>query len=145
MLRLVEINSKVKLDKMSTKDSQEFQDAMQAGQKASEAVRADGVNNTRRFSFRCDVEEHAPHLTKMLEYQRLLDVDVTVREASEADAAALSDLECRCPIVMGDTSMTIDRGTDYFAFTKIRHRRFWTEAGSLLQSRRFPDRNATPR
>ena len=33
MLRLVEINSKVKLDKMSTKDSQEFQDAMQAGQK----------------------------------------------------------------------------------------------------------------
>jgi hypothetical protein len=38
MLRLVEINSKVKLDKMSTKDSQEFQDAMQAGQKASEAM-----------------------------------------------------------------------------------------------------------
>ena len=29
-------------------------------------VRADGVNNTRRFSFRCDVEEHAPHLIKML-------------------------------------------------------------------------------
>jgi hypothetical protein len=82
-------------------------------------VRADGVNNTRRFSFRCDVEDHAPHLIKMLEYQRLLDVDVTVREASEADAAALSDLERRCPIVMGDTSMTIDRGTDYFAFTRL--------------------------
>jgi hypothetical protein len=69
----------------------------------SVTVRADGINNTRRFSFRCDVEEHAPHLIKMLEYQRLLDVDVTVREASEADAAALSDLERRCPIVMGDT------------------------------------------
>jgi len=55
----------------------------------------------------------------MLEYQRLLDVDVTVSEASEGDAAALSDLERRCPIVMGDTSMTIDRGTDYFAFTRL--------------------------
>ena len=85
----------------------------------SVTVMADGVNNTRRFSFRCEVEEHAPHLIKMLEYQRLLDVDVTVREASEADAAALSDLERRCPIVMGDTSMTIDRGTDYFAFTRL--------------------------
>src|SRR5580692_9010784 len=85
----------------------------------SVTVRADGVNNTRRFSFRCDVEERAPHLIKMLEYQRLLDVDVIVREASEADAAALSDLERRCPIVMGDTSMTIDRGTDYFAFTRL--------------------------
>ena len=85
----------------------------------SVTVMADGVNNARRFSFRCDVEERAPHLIKMLEYQRLLDVDVTVREASEADAAALSDLERRCPIVMGDTSMTIDRGADYFAFTRL--------------------------
>ena len=82
-------------------------------------VEADGINNNRRFTFRCDVEEHAPHLIKTLQYQRLLDVDVTVREATEADAAALSDLERRCPIVMGDTSMTIDRGTDYFAFTRL--------------------------
>lgn len=85
----------------------------------SVTVRADGVNNARRFSFRCEVEEHAPHLIKMLEYQRRLDVGVTVRETNEADAAALSDLERRCPIVMGDTSMTIDRGTDYFAFTRL--------------------------
>jgi hypothetical protein len=38
MLMLVEINSKVQLDKMSAKDSQEFRDAMQMGQKASEAM-----------------------------------------------------------------------------------------------------------
>src|ERR1700704_6103703 len=38
MLKLVEINSKVKLDKMSAKDSKEFRDAMQMGQKASEAM-----------------------------------------------------------------------------------------------------------
>ena len=50
----------------------------------SVTVTADGINNARRFSFRCDVEEHAPHLIKMLEYRRLLDVDVTVARPAKA-------------------------------------------------------------
>lgn len=43
----------------------------------------------------------------------------TARVATEADAAVLADIERRCPIELGDTSVTIDRGDDYFAFARL--------------------------
>ena len=45
--------------------------------------------------------------------------NANAREATEADAAILSEIERRCPIVLGDTSVTIDRGDDYFAFARL--------------------------
>ena len=46
--------------------------------------------------------------------------DVVSREATLADAAVLADIERRCPIVLSDgVTMTIERGDDYFAFTRL--------------------------
>jgi predicted N-acetyltransferase YhbS len=42
-----------------------------------------------------------------------------VRKATEADGQALAEIEQRCPIVLGDTSMYFDRSNDYFAFTRL--------------------------
>ena len=40
-------------------------------------------------------------------------LQLDVREATAADALILADIERRCPIVMGDTSVWFDRGADY--------------------------------
>ena len=56
----------------------------------------------------------------MLARERILDFDVVSREATLADAAALADIERRCPIVLSDgVTMTIERGDDYFGYTRL--------------------------
>lgn len=73
----------------------------------------------KRWRVSCQVEEREPHCISGLDWQRLFEFDVSVREATEADAKSLSDIERRCPVVLGDTSVTFDRGDDYFAFSRL--------------------------
>jgi hypothetical protein len=74
----------------------------------------------RKFRLSCEVEDHEPHRITALHRERVLDFEVVSREATLADAAVLADIERRCPIVLSDgVTMTIERGDDYFAFTRL--------------------------
>lgn len=44
---------------------------------------------------------------------------VVVREATEADARVLRNIELKCPIAMGDIQVVYDRGDDYFAAERL--------------------------
>ncbi|MBI2767036.1 MAG: GNAT family N-acetyltransferase [Chloroflexi bacterium] len=44
---------------------------------------------------------------------------VSVRIATEADAALLAEVERRSPLVFGERQLVIDRGTDYFAAARL--------------------------
>jgi len=65
------------------------------------------------------VESNTPHLIAKTDWQREVDFKLEVRTATGADAAALAEIERRCPIVLGDSSVYFDRGDDYFAFTRL--------------------------
>jgi hypothetical protein len=74
----------------------------------------------KKFRLSLGVEENEPHRITALSRERILDFDVVSREATIADAALLADIERRCPIVLSDdATMMIDRGDDYFAFTRL--------------------------
>jgi len=74
----------------------------------------------KKFTLSIEVEDREPHRITVLTRDRILDFDVVSREATLADAAVLADIERRCPIVLSDgVTMTIDRGDDYFAFTRL--------------------------
>jgi hypothetical protein len=74
----------------------------------------------KKFRLSCEVEDSDPHKITVLSRERILDFDVVSREATIADAAVLADIERRCPIVLSDgVTMTIERGDDYFAFTRL--------------------------
>ena len=78
------------------------------------------TSGEKKFRLSMEVEPIEPHRITMLTRERILDVDVVSREATLADAAALADIERRCPIVLNDgVTMTIERGDDYFAFTRL--------------------------
>lgn len=66
-----------------------------------------------------EVEPNPPHLIAKIDWQRQVDFKLEVRKATEADAAALAEIERRCPIVLGDTSVYFNRGDDYFAFARL--------------------------
>jgi hypothetical protein len=74
----------------------------------------------KKFRLSCEVETTEPYRITALNRERILDFAVVSREATIADAAVLADIERRCPIVLGDgVTMTIERGDDYFAFTRL--------------------------
>ena len=74
----------------------------------------------KKWRLSCEVEDREPHRITVLTRERILDFEVISREATLADAAVLADIERRCPIVLGDgVTMTIERGDDYFAFTRL--------------------------
>jgi hypothetical protein len=77
------------------------------------------TSDDKRWRISCQVEEAEPHRIAAFDWERVLDFDVVVREATEADASALAEIERRCPLVLGDSSVTIDRGDDYFAFARL--------------------------
>src|SRR5262249_19577482 len=56
----------------------------------------------RRWKLTFGVEEAPPHRIVQLNWERVHDFELGVREAEPADALTLSDLERRCPIVLGD-------------------------------------------
>jgi len=66
-----------------------------------------------------EVEAKPANLIAKTDWQRQVDFKLEVRKATEADSAALAEIERRCPIVLGDTSIYFDRGDDYFAFTRL--------------------------
>jgi hypothetical protein len=65
------------------------------------------------------VEPDPPHRMLTIRIDRKHDFKLEVREASEADALVLADIERRCPIVMGDTSVWFERGASYFDFSRL--------------------------
>lgn len=73
----------------------------------------------RRWTLKVVVEAAAPFRITQLAFERQYDFELSVREASPEDALTLSDLECRCPIVLGDTRFWFDRGERYFDFTRL--------------------------
>ena len=72
-----------------------------------------------KLKFLFEVEPSPPHLIATADLQRQNDFKLEVRKATEADVAALAQIERGCPIVLGDTSMYFDRGADYFAFARL--------------------------
>jgi predicted N-acetyltransferase YhbS len=68
----------------------------------------------RRWTLSLAVETEPPHRIASVEWRRVHDFELAVREATPADAALLADVERRCPIVVGDTSLWFDRGEAYF-------------------------------
>lgn len=95
--------------------------AVQAIEESSDfaIVVAIEASNGKPWHVTCKVEEAAPHRICGLDWRRIFDFDVTVREATEADGPALAGVERRCPIVLGDRSIAFDRGDDYFAFARL--------------------------
>ncbi len=76
--------------------------------------------SNKKFRMSIEVEDCEPHRITVLNRERILDFEVVSREATIADAAVLADIERRCPIVLSDgVTMTIERGDDYFAFTRL--------------------------
>jgi hypothetical protein len=73
----------------------------------------------RRWQLSIEVETSPPHRISLLNWQRQFEFKLEVREATEADAFILADIERRCPIVLGDTHVHFDRGSDYFAFARL--------------------------
>lgn len=45
--------------------------------------------------------------------------DILIRPATQADAAILSEIERKSPLVLGGESFSIDRGDDYFAASRL--------------------------
>ncbi len=73
----------------------------------------------RKWRLKMVVEPEPPHRIVRQQFDRELDADVEVRKAVESDAAALAEIERRCPIVMAGKSMYFDRGADYFASNRL--------------------------
>ncbi len=73
----------------------------------------------RKWQLSVEVEPDPPHRISLLNWERQFEFKLEVREATEADAPILADIERRCPIVLGDTHVHFDRGTDYFAFARL--------------------------
>jgi hypothetical protein len=73
----------------------------------------------RKWRLKMVVEPAPPHRIVRQQFDRELDADVEVRQAVESDAAALAEIERRCPIVMSGKSMYFDRGADYFASKRL--------------------------
>ena len=76
-------------------------------------------SNDRKWRLKMAVEVTPPHRIVRQDFDRELDANVEVRKAVESDAAALAEIERRCPIVMGGKSMYFDRGADYFASNRL--------------------------
>ncbi len=78
------------------------------------------TSGEKKWRLSIEVEHTEPHRITVLARERILDFEVVSREATLDDAAVLADIERRCPIVLGDgVTMTIERGDDYFAFTRL--------------------------
>ncbi len=78
------------------------------------------TSGEKKWRLSIEVEHTEPHRITVLARERILDFAVVSREATLDDAAVLADIERRCPIVLGDgVTMTIERGDDYFAFTRL--------------------------
>ncbi|HEY1427759.1 MAG TPA: hypothetical protein VGF50_13895 [Caulobacteraceae bacterium] len=82
-------------------------------------VAAARTSKDRKFIISLTVEPDPPHRIAEFRFERRHDFKLEVREATPADALVVADIERRCPIVMGDTSVWFDRGERYFDFARL--------------------------
>jgi hypothetical protein len=82
------------------------------------AARLDCVKE-RSWRLGLAVEAAPLHRIEKVTFERIYKFALETRDATEADASILADLERRCPIELGDTKIWFDRGKDYFAFTRL--------------------------
>ena len=82
-------------------------------------VAATRTSKDRKFAVTLAVEAEPPHRIAELRIERRHDFKLEVREAGPEDALTVADIERRCPIVMGDTSVWFDRGARYFDFARL--------------------------
>jgi len=73
----------------------------------------------RKWAMNLKVEPDPPHRIADSLFERRHDFKLDVREAGPEDALIVADIERRCPIVMGDTSVWFDRGARYFDFARL--------------------------
>ena len=77
------------------------------------------TSKDRKLKITLAVEADPPHRIEQFRFERQHDFQLDVREAGPDDALIVADIERRCPIVMGDTSVWFDRGAEYFAFSRL--------------------------
>lgn len=75
--------------------------------------------NQRTFRITLTIEEGPPHRITDERWDQVHDFELVLREATEADADVLSDIERRSPVVTDTTSVATDRGEDYFASARL--------------------------
>lgn len=75
--------------------------------------------NKRTFRITLSLEPDPPHRITNDRWEQVYEFDLVLREATEADAAALADIECRSPVVTEHASVATDRGEDYFASARL--------------------------
>jgi hypothetical protein len=97
----------------------EIVDVQLESQAALALVAVVKTSKDRRFEFTLEVDPDPPHPMIRFEIERRHDFQLGFREATADDAAILADIERRCPIVMGETSVHFDRGDDYMAATRL--------------------------
>jgi hypothetical protein len=89
---------------------------------ASEPLKIVAVMKTdkeRTWSLTFEVEPGPPHRIASFAVSRVNEFKLEVREAGPDDALVLADIERRCPMVLGDTSVWFDRGAEYLASTRL--------------------------
>lgn len=77
----------------------------------------DGAGRRWHAIFR--VEDSPPHRINFFDFRADLGPGVVLREATHDDTRALAAIERAAPIVLGDVSITYDRGDDFLAFTRL--------------------------
>jgi GNAT superfamily N-acetyltransferase len=77
------------------------------------------TSKDRKLKIHLTVDPDPPHRIARFLFERQHDFKLEVREAGPDDALIVADIERRCPIVMGDTSVWFDRGAEYFAFSRL--------------------------
>jgi len=68
----------------------------------------------RKWALKVAVSPEPPHPMTTFDIERRHDFALGFREAGPEDALVLADLESRCPIVMGETSIHFERGERYY-------------------------------
>ncbi len=77
------------------------------------------TSKNQGWRLKLEVEPERDHRISRLDWERQFEFKLDVRDATPADAPILADIERRCPIVLGDTKVYFERGTDYFAFARL--------------------------
>lgn len=72
-----------------------------------------------RQTITLSVEEKPPHRIMNERWERVFEFDLRIREATDADARILAEIERGSPVVMGETRVATDRGEDYFGAARL--------------------------
>lgn len=75
--------------------------------------------NGREWEMTCTVAAAAPHPIGRVGLERALPPGMDVRPAGPDDNDAILEVSRQTPVVLGDTSVTIDLGPDFFAYVRL--------------------------